>query len=297
MYSLILLLLISYVQAQQSICSCSCCVGQFCNPIDIGVFYLQSCTSESCRTSCRNTFTECQQDYPNGQVVPQCSSTTTLYNCQCDCCRTGISACTPTLVGYSAAYTCQTSSCSIYCARQYPAQCVADQSGQTIGTCIGMITTTTTTTVSTTSRPSSGNTCSCLCCQSGPSCSPNIEVGIATGVGLCSSTVCTTACQNQYPMSCPSSSYVGYTNGVCTSPNSGNTRCRCQCCGIVGCPTHDVNTYADCTSCPSLCQQRCGNTNPTTYTCASNKSIKSTPSSLLLFIFLSLVISSLYSIF
>ncbi len=303
MYSLILLLLISYVQAQQDMCLCSCCIGQSCNPTYVGASSLSSCTYQSCYTSCRNLYTQCQLDYPNGQVVPQCVSTATTlspsFNCRCDCCRTGSPTCSTIFVGYSTSYTCQPGSCSISCTTQYPTQCVSDQSGQTSGTCIGMITTTTTstTTISTTSRSSSGNTCSCLCCQSGPSCSPNIEVGIATGVAQCSSAACTTACQNQYPASCPSISYLGNTTGVCAGPTSGNTRCRCQCCGINGCPTYDVNTNSDCTSCPSLCQQRCGYTNPTTFTCASNRSIKSTPSSLLLFIFLSLVISPLYSIF
>ncbi len=299
MYSLIILLLVSYVQTQQDTCSCSCCVGQFCSPTNVGNFSLQSCTLETCRTYCR-IYSQCQTDYPYGQVLPQClSSLTTMspsYNCRCDCCRTGSPSCTPFFVGYSTAYSCQPGSCSISCAAQYPGQCASDQYGQTVGTCIGAITTTTTTTVSTTSGYWLGNTCSCRCCQSGPNCTPYITVGNAI-VTQCSSTTCITACQTQYPSSCPSNSNFGQTNGVCTNQTSVNTRCQCQCCGLNGCPTYYVNTNEGCASCSTLCQQQCGYTNPTTYTCGSNRSNKSIQVSVPLIIFITIIILPIYSIF
>ena len=293
MYSLILVLLISYVQAQQQqdLCHCSCCIGQFCNPTYVGVISTPSCTSESCRTYCRNSYLQCRGDDTNGQIFSQCSSNVApsgpSFSCQCNCCRTGSATCSPSFVGYSTAYTCQPGACSISCVSQYPNQCVSDQNGQTNGVCIGTITTTTTTTT-TTGGSGSGYKCSCLCCSSGSNCSPNSEVGV-TSASQCTPAACTAACQNQYPTACPSNSYIGYSRGVCSGSSSSTTRCGCQCCGLSGCPTYDVYTNADCSSCATLCSERCGNTNPLTVTCGSNTSIKGTASSSLL-VFLSILI-------
>ncbi len=287
MYLLITLLLVTYVRTQQDLCSCSCCVGQFCIPVLLGTFNIQSCLTEICRSYCRNSYLQCQTDYPNGQLVAQCSSTVSpLYNCQCDCCSIGSALCSPVFVGYSTAYTCQPGACSISCSAQYPNQCVSNQNGQTNGTCIGAITTTTTTTTTTTSAITTttvsgattswlGNTCSCMCCQSGPTCSPNIYVG-DTSASQCLSTTCTEACQNRYPSFCPLISLLGQTNGTCRIQNTGNTRCRCQCCATNGCSSYEINTNGDCISCYSMCRQNlpCGNTNNVTESCESNKSMQ-----------------------
>lgn len=305
MSPLILVLLISCVQAQQQqdLCHCSCCRGQFCSPSYVGVISAPSCTLESCRTYCRNSYSQCQVDGTNGQIFPQCSSNVSpssspSFNCQCNCCRTGSATCSPSFVGYSTAYTCQPGACSISCVSQYPDRCVSDQNGQTNGVCIGAITTTTTTTTTTTGGgPGSNYKCSCLCCNSGSNCSPNSEVGI-TYAAQCTSAACTAACQNQYLTACPSNPYIGYSRGVCSGSSSSTTRCGCQCCGLSGCPTYDVYTNANCSSCAALCSERCGYTNPLTVTCDSNGSIKtSTSSSLLLFLPFLILMSFLYTSF
>ncbi len=302
MYSLILLLLISSVRTQQDMCKCSCCTGQSCNPTYMGSSYIPACRFETCHTYCRSSYALCQTDYPYGQTLSECSSNAStiapFYSCRCDCCRTGSASCTPFFVGYSTTYVCQPSSCSISCATLYPNQCPSDQSGQTDGTCTGLITTTTSTTTVSTPATGSwlGNTCECMCCQSGPNCIPNTAVGNAA-VSQCSSAACTAACQNQYPSACPSMASLGQTNGTCTSQNSGNTRCRCQCCGTDGCPTYYVYTNAGCTSCNTLCQRGCGNTNTVTYSCDSNRSNKSIDFSLPLIIFVTLLIVPFSAIF
>lgn len=305
MHSLILVLLIRYVYTQQQdLCHCSCCIGQSCIPNYVGATSVLSCTSELCRMYCRYSYAQCQVDSSNGQIIPQCSSNSTtinpLYNCRCDCCQTGSPACTPNFVGYSTAYLCQSSACSISCAVQYPSQCISNQNGQTNGLCLGPITTTTTlapTTVSTSGGSGSSYRCSCLCCQSGPNCSPNSEVGI-TFAGECTSSACTTACQNQYSTACPSNYYLGCTNGVCRGLSSTTNQCGCQCCGLTGCPTYNVYTNAGCASCATLCSQRCNYTNPLTITCDSNGSIKdSLPLSLRLLLSILIFILLLYSDF
>ncbi|CAF1023163.1 unnamed protein product [Adineta steineri] len=136
------------------------------------------------------------------------------YSCRCDCCNTGSASCSTSYVGTSIAYTCASDSCSISCALQYPSQCVTNQNGQTQGQCVGLITTTTTTTTIT-SGPWLGNTCSCMCCQSGSGCSPTY-VGI-TSASQCSTTACTQACQARYPSVCPSLFLLGQTQGTCTN--------------------------------------------------------------------------------
>ncbi len=289
MYSLIILLLISYVQTQQDTCSCSCCLGMSCSPSYVGNIIVPGCTVDTCRVSCRDRFAQCRMDYPSGQLVPQCSSIPTtlspLYNCQCDCCKTGSSTCTPFFIGYSTAYVCSVGACSISCAIQYPTLCVS-QTGQTVGSCTGPITTTTA--LSTTSAYWFGNTCSCMCCQTGPNCIP---VTIGDVAIQCSSVSCTAACQNRYPQNCPLYANLGQTNGICRNQNTGNLRCRCQCCGINGCPYYDFNTN-DCASCNTRCQQQCGTTIGVTYTCSrSNKSIQF---SLPLIIFITMFILPIY---
>ncbi|CAF2772781.1 unnamed protein product [Rotaria sp. Silwood2] len=261
---------------------------------------MQSCTLDTCRLQCRTSFSQCQADSPNGQISVQCLPyTNPLYNCQCDCCNTGSTTCTPFFVGYSTAYVCTPGSCSISCNTQYPIQCVSNHNGQTSGICTGPITTTTTTTTTTltttvnrlTDSPSIGQTCSCMCCQSGPNCSPNTYVGNVI-VPQCSSSTCIAACQTRYPGLCPSVFNLGQTNGICISQNNGNIRCQCQCCEANGCPTYNLMTNGDCTSCYTLCQQGspCSNTNTVTYSCNPNKSKKSAEFSLSFIIFISVIV-------
>ncbi|CAF3608230.1 unnamed protein product [Rotaria sp. Silwood1] len=297
MYLLVIVLLINYAHTQQSVCSCSCCIGQSCSPSILAPLYIQSCTIETCRLQCRAVYFQCQADYPNGQIAVQCLSyVNPLYNCQCACCNTGSATCTPSFVGYSTAYVCQPGSCSISCATQYPSQCVSNHNGQTNGVCTGPITTITTTISTTTvsrltNSPSIGYTCSCMCCQSGPNCSPNIGVGNVIA-SQCSSLACTSACQNQHPGICPSIVDLGQTNGICISQNGANIRCQCQCCGTNGCSTYDINTNGNCASCSTLCQQQslCANTNTVTFTCNSNPSKISLEFSLTLIVFISIIV-------
>lgn len=296
MYLWIILLLINYVQAQQDMCSCSCCIGVLCTPSYFGTGHVPSCTLETCRTYCRNSFYQCQTDYPNGRLESQCSPSTTApsFGCKCDCCKTGTTSCTPVFVGYSTAYACQPGLCSISCAGQYPNQCVADATGLTVGECTGPITTTTTTTTTTTSVYALGNTCSCTCCQSGPNCIPNIVVGNTTAV-QCSSAACIAACQTQYSSQCPSLPNLGQTNGVCINQNTH--RCGCQCCGTSGCLSYELPTNIGCTSCNTLCQERCGTTVGVTATCDSNRTNKSIQFSFPLIIFIIIFILPFSSTF
>ncbi|CAF4303462.1 unnamed protein product [Rotaria socialis] len=272
MYLLILSLLINSVQTQQDICSCSCCIGVSCSPVIVGSFSVSSCAVDTCLQLCRTSYYQCQAYIPNGQAMGQCSSSVSpLYQCRCDCCNTGSTSCVPSFVGYGSAYQCNTAACSISCASQYPSQCVSNQNGQVSGTCTGPITTTTTTTTVRTNIIGTGYTCSCMCCSSGSNCVANVGVGF-TIASQCSSLSCTQACQNQYPTYCPSIPSLGQSNGICTNQVNGNIRCQCRCCTANGCPTYEINTTGDCTSCSTLCQQQspCGSTNPAAYTCSTN---------------------------
>ncbi|CAF3261588.1 unnamed protein product [Rotaria socialis] len=255
---------------------------------------MQSCTIETCLIQCRNAYFQCQTNPPVEHVSAQClPSVSPLYNCQCDCCISSSTTCIPSFVGYSTTYQCQPSACGVSCSAQYPLQCVRNQNGRISGTCTGSITTTTsTTTISrATNAPGSTLTCSCMCCQSGSNCLPNIDVGIAT-ISQCSSVTCTQACQNQYVALCPSLIYLGQTNGSCITQNSGNTRCQCQCCTTNGCPTSTINTNGDCASCYTLCQRQspCGSAKPVAYSCTKNKSKISAGFSLPMIILISIML-------
>ncbi|CAF1589151.1 unnamed protein product [Rotaria magnacalcarata] len=247
---------------------------------------MSSCTVDTCLQQCRTFYSQCQANIPSGQAQGQCSSSVSpLYQCRCDCCFTGSASCIPAFIGYGSAYVCNAGACSISCTSQYPSQCISNQYGQVSGTCTGLITTTTTTT--TTNMIGTGYTCSCMCCSSGSNCSPNINVGF-TIASQCSSSSCMQACQNRYPVYCPSIPSLGQSNGICTNQVNGNTRCKCQCCTTNGCPAYEINTSGDCTSCSALCQQQfpCGSANPTVYTCSTNKSKQSAEFSLLTISFL-----------
>ncbi|CAF1209569.1 unnamed protein product [Adineta steineri] len=270
---LIIFLLFTVVRAQQQYpCSCSCCNGASCIPNVLSTVYALSCTTEACLVQCRASYpTICQATPPYGQIIAQCtSSIAQQYSCQCNCCNTGSASCSPSYVGTSVAYTCASGSCSISCAQQYPSQCISNQNGQTQGLCMGPITTTTTTT---TVGPWLGNTCSCMCCQSGSSCTPTY-VGI-TSASQCLSTACNQACQIRYPSVCPSLYILGQTIGTCTSSTtSGTTQCACNCCGTTGCFNYTIRTNEGCTACNSLCQSQsqsqCPNTFQVTHTCSLN---------------------------
>ncbi|UJR32334.1 hypothetical protein I4U23_019797 [Adineta vaga] len=261
--------LLPAIRAQQYPCSCSCCNTYMCTPTTQPITYVSTCTSEVCAAQCRAIYPQCQGTYPNTQVIAQCgTSYIQLYNCRCECCSTGSATCTPSYIGTSVAYTCQPGACSISCSRQYPSQCISNENGQTQGTCTGLITTTSTTT---TIGPWLGNTCSCMCCQTGSYCTTT-NVGI-TSASQCSTTACTQACQIRYPSVCPSIYSLGQTSGTCTSgSNSGNTRCACRCCGSDGCLNYDIRTNEVCTTCNSLCQSQtqCRNSYQVTYTCYLN---------------------------
>ncbi|CAF1135160.1 unnamed protein product [Adineta steineri] len=268
---LIIFLLFTVVRAQQYPCSCSCCSTPSCTPTVLPTVYASSCTTDACLLQCRASYTLCQVNPPNGQIIAQClSSTVQQYSCRCDCCNTGSASCSVFNVGTSVAYTCASGSCSISCAQQYPSQCVSNQNGQTQGQCMGPITTTTTTT---TVGPWLGNTCSCMCCQSGSSCTPTY-VGI-TSASQCSLTACNQACQIRYPSVCPSLYILGQTSGTCTSSTtSGTTQCACNCCGTTGCFNYTMRTNEGCTACNSLCQSQsqsqCPNTFQVTHICSLN---------------------------
>lgn len=288
------MLFTSVQSQQQDRCTCSCCVGQFCSPTIVGSLQLQSCTVGTCFALCSSVYPQCQSSPPNGQVLPQCSSVVVpTQNCRCDCCYKNPYTCTPTLVGYTATYVCQSSSCSIACNTAYPSQCAASPSVEVVGTCIGQITTTTTTTTTalSTNYPGLGYTCSCVCCSSTSSCSSYYNIG-STTASQCSAYSCTQACQSRYPTACSSLVPNGPMNGICTSQVSGYTRCQCRCCTANVCPTYEINTYGGCTSCSQLCQQQspCGNTNTVTYTCTTSKSEISHEISVLMVILLTIVI-------
>ena len=278
MYELLIVLLVTNIRAQHQ-CSCSCCLGQYCQPTVVGVVNVQNCSEEMCLAQCRCSYPQCSANYPYGQVFARCSSPIhTLFNCECHCCNTGLVTCLPTFVGYSTSYLCQISSCSIACLTQYPTQCGSNQNGQTQGSCTGPVTTTTTSTAIT---PWLGNICSCSYCQSGPTCVPNILVGI-TSASQCSSSACTQACQNRHSSTC-SIMYLNQITGICLSQVSGRVKCKCNCCGGYGCINYELNTNATCASCNTNCLQvsPCTNTFPVTYTCTVNDSIVSVNFSLL----------------
>ena len=274
MHLLLVFLLLASVRAQQYPCSCSCCNFQSCTPSPLPTVYVTYCTVDTCNVQCRATYPQCQVTAPYGQISAQCGATNVqLYNCRCECCNTGSPTCSPLYVGNSLAYTCQPGACSISCANQYPSQCVSNQNGQTQGTCTGFVTTTTTTT---TVGPWLGNSCSCMCCQTGSFCSPTY-VG-TTSASFCSATSCTQACQTRYPTTCPYLSTIGQTSGTCTSSTTGNTRCACRCCGTTGCLDYDIRTNEGCTTCDSMCrsQNQCSNTYQVTQTCYTNNNTKMT---------------------
>ena len=275
MYHLLIIALsLTTIHAQSTGCICSCCVGQSCTAITLPTVYVQSCTLETCIAQCRTSYSQCRVSYPSGIISAQCLSTTDAqYSCQCNCCNTGSATCSTTYVGTSIAYTCQQGACSISCNQQYPTQCVSNQNGQTQGMCTGLLTTSTTTSSTTTPMPFMGNTCSCSCCQSGANCSP-MNVG-STSASQCSTTACTQACRTQFSGSCPSLSYLGQSIGTCTSQNSGDTRCKCNCCSATGCFNYDIGVSGGCSACDSMCRQQatCTNAFQVTSTCSTSDAV------------------------
>lgn len=292
MYVLLIILFVTGIRAQNQ-CSCSCCLGQACQPSLVGSVNVQNCSAEMCIAQCRCTYPQCSATSPSfGQILSQCLSTiTTQFTCQCLCCNTGSPICSPIFVGYTTAYSCQIGACSIACSVQYPAQCVANQYGQTAGSCTGPLTTTT---AITTIAPWLGYLCSCIYCPSGYSCSSNTLVGV-TSVSQCSSSDCTLACQNHYPLTC-TTSYLSQISGVCLIQGSARIRCKCNCCGSAGCVDYELNTNDTCTSCYSKCQQvsPCMNTRPITYTCTSSKPIINANFSLSVLTLILLVVLSFF---
>ncbi|UJR07348.1 hypothetical protein I4U23_011634 [Adineta vaga] len=274
---LLFIFLITITHAQYP-CSCSCCIGQSCQLASIGYVYASTCTANSCRQVCANTYYQCSATTPYGQSVGQCLSATTLtpiagpYNCRCDCCNTGSATCATILIGYTTAYSCAAGACSVACSSTYPLVCISNQNGQTQGTCQGLTTTATTTT---TIGPWLGNPCSCYCCKTNSYCAPTTFVG-NTSASLCSTYACTLACQNQYSSLCPSSTSVGQSLGQCSTLSSGSTRCACKCCGSITCLDYDIYTSGDCTTCSSVCSQytKCVYTYQVTYTCGTNSTIR-----------------------
>ena len=279
MYFIVVCLLIAYCRAQSS-CSCSCCLGQNCQLTLVGTVYSQNCSTDNCLAQCRCSYPQCLSSPPYGQVSAQCTPPTLFYNCQCQCCSIGTSACVPSFVGYANAYSCQPGACSIACAAQYPSQCVSNQYGQTQGTCLGLMTTTTAMTT-TAFSPWLGNVCSCTFCQSGSSCPSNLVLGI-TSASQCSSSACNQACQNRYSRACPLPLYSGQINGVCLSETSGNIKCRCKCCVINNCLEYELSTNGTSASCETVCRQYLPCENPTfvTYNSTSNRARTSTNASL-----------------
>jgi hypothetical protein len=285
MYLLLIILIAAEIRAQNP-CLCTCCLGQGCQPIMLKPIDMQNCTAETCLTQCRCTYSQCLSNYPNGQISTQC--TFPLSTCQCQCCRAASPGCTPIFVGYATSYLCQTSSCSIACTTQYPDQCVSNVYGQTQGSCVGPMTTTTTTT---TIGPWLGNVCSCSYCQSGSMCPSNVVLGV-TSASQCSSSACTQTCQNRYQLTCPTTSNAGQVSGICTSQATGNTKCKCNCCGGNGCINYEININGTGASCYATCQQQspCLNSYSVTYTYSLNSS-KISASFSLSFVILALIIT------
>ena len=207
------LLLLGCVQAQSYNCSCSCCFGQGCRPSLLSTYApAAACTNDACLAACKTRFYQCNTAPPSGQAVGSCITATTTttttatnnpliiggpYSCKCDCCSTGSSACTPALVGYTNAFSCQIGACSIACSRQYPSVCVNTQFGQTQGTCVGS-------TGSTPNIPTGSMRCGCSCC--GTAGCQNYEVTTTSGC-----TSCLSRCQS-IQLSCNS-----YQNTYCVN--------------------------------------------------------------------------------
>lgn len=258
------------VQAQPQ-CACSCCLGQYCQPLVVGILNSPNCSRETCLAQCRCSYSQCAASYPYGLVSTQCSSVDTLFSCECQCCNSNSVTCTPTFIGYSTSASCQISSCSIACYTQYPAQCVSGPKGQTYGLCVGPITTTTTTTIMT---PWLGNLCSCSFCPPGStSCQSNTLLGVISA-SQCSSSACTQACQSRYQLGC-TVTYLNQINGVCLSQMPGKTTCKCNCCGGYSCIDYELNTNETCSSCYTKCLQVSPCINPLTIrdTCVLNNSM------------------------
>jgi len=277
MQLLVIFLLLTSIRAQQNSCSCSCCTGLLCNPTSLPTVNVQSCTLQSCLAQCRATYSQCQGNNSYDYLSAQCiSNVVPQFNCRCNCCNTGSASCSPSYVGDSRAYLCETGPCSISCREQYPSQCKADQTGLTQGTCTSLITSTATPT--TTIGPWLGNTCTCTYSQTCSSCPP-VYAGV-TSASYCSSAACTQACRNKYPPSCSTVSNINQTSGTCISDTSGNTFCGCRCCSTNGCIDYKININGGCGMCDSTCRQYtpCDNTAPVTVqTCSSNSAKTSIP--------------------
>lgn len=289
MYVLLLILFITGIQVQaQNQCSCSCCLGQSCQPALIGNVNVQNCSAEICLTQCRCTYSQCSAASTSyGQVLSQCLTTVnTLYTCRCLCCNAGTPTCAPIFIGYTSAYSCDVSACSIACTVQYPSQCVSNQYGQSQGSCSGVMTTTT---AIPTVAPWLGYACSCLYCPSGYTCSSNTLIGIASA-SECSSSDCTLACQNRFPLTC-TTTYLSQITGVCLTQNSGRTRCKCNCCGTTGCIDYELTTNDTCSSCYARCQQvsPCTSTRPVTYVCTADGLLRTANLTLSIFILILLI--------
>lgn len=164
------ILLLNIAQVQSYRCSCSCCFGQGCSPILLSDYVdAQHCTDTSCLAACQARYYQCNVTPPNGQAIGRCLDVTTTttsstmiggpYKCDCYCCNSGSYSCMPSFVGSTNAFSCQVSTCSIACTKQYPQVCVNNQFGQTQGNCSG-------TTTPTVPLPSGTSRCGCSCLAS-----------------------------------------------------------------------------------------------------------------------------------
>ena len=184
--------LLNTVRTQSYDCSCTCCFGQGCKPPPLDNVKAQQCTDTSCLDACKARYYACTAPPSNGQAIGKCLTQTTTsspsyspvtggpYLCQCYCCHSGISTCTPTLIGHTTAFSCQVGACSIACTNQYPYVCVNNQYGQTQGTCQGPSTPTPIT-------PSGSSRCGCSC-QMSSSGYHAYEMLTTNGCSSCNST-------------------------------------------------------------------------------------------------------------
>jgi len=268
---LVLFLLTCGVVHGQNQCTCRCCLGQSCSAALQGTVSVNNCSADACLSQCRCTYPQCAGNYPYGLLLSECVKP--LYSCQCLCCLSTTSQCTPTFVGYASTYACDLATCGVECYKQYPTQCGTGPFTGLSASCAGLATTASTTTTASTWL---GYACSCYYCPSSFNCGTSgTFIGVASATG-CSSNECTLACQNRFPTSICATTYISLISGHCLTETTGRTQCKCNCCGTSACIDYELSTNTTCSTCSSKCSQfsPCTNTRQVTYTCTTSSTTR-----------------------
>jgi len=218
--AILVLCFITNIYAQQSVCSCSCCLDYQCIPILLPNINVQACDLSSCLAQCRTTYPTCRTTNigvitAQCLSIPQTTTTTTRTTtktavptgmttqypqtanlCSCSCCPSN-SNCPSRNIGVAWSSVCSAQSCDQSCRNQYSSSCLG---AYLTGTCL--------------SNNGASTFCDCRCCTNNQQC---IDYRINTD-GNCGT--CSSVCQNYSP--CQNTNNPTITVQQCNHANRSN---------------------------------------------------------------------------